>query len=49
MAEKIGCGRNMYYLIESGKRDGSMKIWNTLKEVFDVPDEKIGGLMRNES
>ena len=46
MAEKCGVSRRTYGLIEAGKRDGSAKFWNTLKEAFNVPDENMWHLQK---
>lgn len=48
MAEKIGCDRATYSAIELGKRDGRMKFWNNFQHAFNIPDEEIGGLQKNE-
>lgn len=48
MAEKIGCGRAMYSYVENGKRAGRQMFWNSLQKAFDIPDEEMYGLMKNE-
>lgn len=48
MADKIGCNRATYAAIEIGKRNGRMTFWNDLKKAFNVSDEEIGGLMKND-
>lgn len=49
MAEKIGCSRATYSSIETGVRDGSMTFWRKLQLAFNISDEAIGGLMRNDT
>lgn len=46
MAAKIGCNRVTYAAIEKGTRNGRVTFWNDLQKAFEIPDEKIGGLMR---
>ena len=46
MAAKLGCSRNSYQAIESGNRQGNMKFWCSLREVFNLSD--VWGLMENE-
>ena len=46
IAEKIGCNRATYAAIEKGTRNGRVTFWTDLQKAFDIPDEKIGGLMK---
>lgn len=46
IAEIIGCSRQMYSLIETGARNGSMTFWRKLQAAFDIPDTELGALMR---
>lgn len=48
IADRIGCNRNTYGAIENGKANGKLQFWNALKKAFDISDEEIGGLMKNE-
>lgn len=48
MAEKIGYRRAMYSLVESGKREGRRAFWTALQAAFNVPDEEMFGLMKND-
>lgn len=48
IAEIIGCSRATYSAIETGARNGTMSFWRKFQAVFDIPDEKLGGLMRIE-
>ena len=48
MAEKCGIGRVSYAAIERGDRGGSMKFWKNLQNAFNIPDEKMFSLMKNE-
>lgn len=48
IADIVGCNRNTYGAIENGKKDGKLQFWNALKKAFDISDEEIGGLMKNE-
>ena len=49
MAEKIGCSRGAYSLIETGARNGTMTFWRKLQAAFGIPDEEMGGLMRMDA
>lgn len=46
MAAKIGCSRNSYQAIERGIRQGNMKFWCSLREVFNLSD--VWEMMENE-
>lgn len=48
MAEKCGIGRVSYAAIERGDRGGSMKFWKNLQDAFEVKDENMYSLMKNE-
>lgn len=48
MAEKIGFSRGAYTAIESGKRDGRQSFWMALQKAFDIPDEQMWALKKNE-
>lgn len=48
MADKIGCSRATYSSIETGSRDGRVGFWNKLQRAFNLPNEKMGGLMAKD-
>ena len=48
MAEKIGFSRGAYTAIESGKRDGRQSFWMALQKAFDISDEQMWALKKNE-
>ena len=48
IADKIGCTRSTYSSIESGKREGRKYFWKRLQAAFDIPDEEMYGLMKND-
>ena len=48
MAKKIGCSRVSYSNIERGIRHGSAYVWNSIQQVFNIKDEDMWGLMKNE-
>ena len=48
IADKIGVNRETYASVERGARNGSMTFWRKLQLAFDIPDDKIGALMRIE-
>lgn len=48
IAEKIGCTRSTFSSIEIGKREGRRAFWNSLQSAFNIPDEEMFGLMKNE-
>lgn len=48
MADKIGCSRATYSSIETGSRDGRVEFWNKLQRAFNIPNEKLGGLMSKD-
>lgn len=47
-AEKVGMSFQNYSKIELGRVDGTFKFWNKLQEVFEIPDEEMYKLMKNE-
>ena len=48
MAERVGCSRDAYGSIESGKRDPSFDFMVNFQNAFDVPNENMWGLMERE-
>lgn len=48
MAKKIGCSRVSYSNIERGIRQGSTNVWNSIQQVFNIKDEDMWELMKNE-
>lgn len=48
MADKMGVSRQTYNYVEYGSRNGTMTFWYKLQKAFNIPDTKLGGLMRNE-
>lgn len=48
IAHRIGCNRTTYAEIENGKRDGREAFWKTLQRAFDIPDEEMWALVKNE-
>ena len=46
IADKIGFDRMTYSAIENGKRNGSMRFWNALKEAFNLDTVQITELMK---
>lgn len=48
MANKIGCSRVAYSNIERGIRQGSASVWNSVQQVFNIKDEDMWELMKNE-
>ena len=47
-ADKIGVNRANYSMIEKGKRNGTIVFWNKLKETFNIPEDQMWSLMKNE-
>lgn len=48
MADRIGVTRSTYSSIESGKREGRKTFWKFLQVAFNIPDEEMYGLMKND-
>ena len=48
MAKKIGCTRATYSAIEAGNRDGRRTFWKDLQRAFNISDEDMWALMKNE-
>ena len=48
MAEKIGYTRATYSAIEKGKREGRRTFWNDLQATFNITDNEMWALMKNE-
>ncbi len=48
MAKKTGVSRTTYTHIEKGERFGSEKFWNNFQGEFNVPDNEMFLLMKNE-
>lgn len=41
VAEKIGISLSSYNLIESGKRFGSNRTWEKIKELYNLSDQEM--------
>lgn len=48
IAAKIGCARGAYAAIEKGTRGGSQSFWAKLQTAFNIPNEDMWGLIKNE-
>lgn len=48
MASKLGCARCTYAAIEGGTRTGGASFWKMVQLVFNVPDEEMYPLMKND-
>lgn len=48
MADKIGCSRITYSLVECGRRDGKKSFWDNLQKVFNIADEDMWKLQKKE-
>lgn len=46
IALDLGVCRSTYSFIERGERDGSMKFWRKLQQVYGVSDEEMYKLMK---
>lgn len=50
MADKLHCSRATYAGIEAGTRGGGFWFWLKLQRTFNIPDERMWGLTKdNES
>lgn len=47
-AEKVEVSRAMYSNIENGKANGSMGFWRNVQRAFEIPDEKMYPLMKDD-
>ncbi|MGN0804389.1 MAG: helix-turn-helix transcriptional regulator [Candidatus Coproplasma sp.] len=45
-AEKIGCSRTHYALIEQGNRNGTQDFWNKLQAAFNIADAEMWELTK---
>ena len=48
ISKKVGCTRATYSAIENGKRDGRRTFWKDLQAAFDISDDAMWALMKNE-
>lgn len=48
-AHKLGCSRATYSAIENGMREGRKTFWKKLQTAFDVPDENMWALQKDEN
>ncbi len=48
IAERVGCSRDAYREIESGKRNPSYDFMEKFKVAFDIPAENMWNLMERE-
>ena len=47
VAEKLGISTGAYSFIENGKRTGSTKTWMKIQELFNLTDEDVWNLQKN--
>ena len=48
-AEKVGCSRPLYSLIETGRRNGSRDFWKQVQAVYGLTDAETWEMMKNEA
>ena len=48
MAKKVGVSRPTYAAVENGQLRGSEGFWKVVQGKFEIPDEKMWELMRDE-
>lgn len=48
MAERTGVSRATYSFVERGERSGGAEFWRNLQTAFNVPDEQMYGLMKQD-
>lgn len=48
MGNFCGVSRSSYANIEQGRRDGTMKFWDNLQEVFNISDSDLRKLRKRE-
>lgn len=41
LAERVGCSRENYAMLETGKSDGSIKVWKAIREALNITPEDI--------
>lgn len=47
MAEKMGVTVGTYCILETGKAQGTVKNWNKIQKIFNIPDEKMWKLINS--
>lgn len=47
MADKLHCSRATYAGVEAGTRGGGFWFWQSLQTVFNIPDEKMWALTKD--
>lgn len=47
VAAKLGISAGAYSFIENGKRTGSTRTWKKIQEVFNLTDEEVWFLQKN--
>lgn len=48
VAEEIGISLSAYNSIENGKRVGTFETWKKIQRLFDLGDEEMWSLMKDE-
>ncbi len=48
IAKMLGMTSPAYSMIEQGKRDGTIPFWNKLQKTFNIPENEMWSLMKNE-
>lgn len=49
MAERIGCTRVTYAVIETGTRNGRRDFWESVQNAFGVPDAEMWLLQKQDN
>lgn len=47
-ADGVGYNRGFYGKIEKGQQNGTIEFWAALQKAYNVPNEKMWELMRND-
>ena len=48
VAEQLGVSMQFVYLLETEKKDGTLKTWKKIQDIYNIPDNEMWSLMQGQ-
>lgn len=48
VAEKLGVSQQFVYLLETAKKDGTLKTWKKIQDIYNLSDEEMWDIMQGQ-
>lgn len=46
VAEQLGVSQQFVYLLETEKKDGTLKTWKKIQDIYNIPDNEMWSVMQ---